>query len=225
VTHDIPLRALCEKKDDDDSLWVAHFGGLFDPVHLGHMGIGKALLEKYSFDKVVYVPGSSHYPKPGLASEATRLALLQISIKNEPRFEVCDYELGKNDWTEPFETLMYLKDKYKQEAKNVRMFTIRGDDWLPNMMNWTSELVEHEGLYEFIIVPRINPHIKDVPVNSGTMNIVSRMSYLMESHEPLEVSSSLVRERLRNGDVSGIPVPASVLDEIQRQGLYGVDSA
>lgn len=219
MTPESALRMLPEK-GDDNSIWVAHFGGLFNPVHSGHLEIGKALIEKYSFDKVVYVPGSGHYPKPDLASEATRLALLQISIDGQPGLEVSDYELGRDDWTEPIETLEYLKDKYGKKAENVRLFTVRGEDWLPNMVGWVDELAAHEGLYEFIIVPRLYDRSQDVPINFKTTDIVSRMSYLMGLHKPLEVSSSLVRERLRNGDLTGLPIPTEVIEEIRRQGLY-----
>lgn len=102
------FRALKAKPQDDNRLWIAHFGGLFNPVHIGHIAIGRRLLDKYSFDRVVYVPGSGYYPKPDLAPEADRLALLQIAIAGESRFEACEYELGKDDWTEPLETLLYL---------------------------------------------------------------------------------------------------------------------
>ncbi len=214
------LRAL-PKKGDDDRLWVAHFGGLFNPVHLGHIDIGKALIEKYSFDKVVYVPGSGHYPKPGLAPEASRLRLLQLSVDGQPGLEVSDYELGKDNWTEPIETLEYLKNKYNQGAENVRLFTVRGEDWLPNMADWVDELAEHDGMYEFIIVPRKYDRSQDAPVNYKATDIVSRMSYLMELQAPREVSSSLVRERLRNGDATDRLVSAKVLKEILRLGLYG----
>lgn len=223
MTHEVPLRALTKKQERDESLWIAHFGGLFNPVHVGHIAIGRCLLEEYSFDRVVYVPGSSHYPKPGLAAEAARLTLLQTSIAGESRFEACEYELGKNDWTEPFETLMYLKDRYTHEAESVRMFTVRGDDWLPKMLTWT-ELAEHEGLYEFVIVPRINPSLQGISASPEQIDLVSRMSLLMESQKPLEVSSSLVRERLQKGVTRGLPVPAGTLDQIQCQGLYGMNS-
>lgn len=215
------LRAL-PKKGDDGRLWVAHFGGLFNPVHLGHIDIGKALIEKYSFDKVVYVPGSDHYPKSGLAPEASRLRLLQLSVDGQPDLEVSDYELGKDNWTEPIETLEYLKNKYSQGTENVRLFTVRGEDWLPSMAEWVDELAEHEGMYEFIIVPRTYDRTQDAPVNYKATGIVSRMSCLMELQPPLEVSSSLVRERLQNGDAADKLVSAKVLEEIRRLGLYGI---
>jgi nicotinate-nucleotide adenylyltransferase len=218
-----PLRTLTAKPEGDDRLWVAHFGGLFNPVHVGHVGIGRRLLDQYSFDRVVYVPGSVHYPKPDLAPEADRLALLRMSTADEPRFEVSDYELGKDDWTEPFETLLHLKAHYERGPASARIFTIRGDDWLPQMMTWT-ELADHEGLYEFIIVPRVYPDLRNVSASLEQKDLVSRMSYVMESPEPFDVSSALVRDLLARGTTDELPVPSGVLEQIRRRGLYGTSA-
>lgn len=224
MSHELPLRPLPEKQEEDKSLWVAHFGGSFNPVHVGHIAVGRNLLDKYSFDRVAYVPASGHNPKPGLASEAARLSLLQMAVAEEPRFEVSEYELGKDDWTEPFETLMHLKDQYAEEVESVRLFTVRGDDYLTQMLTWTDELAEHEGLYEFIIVPRIRPSLQGIAVSPEQIGLVSRMSYLMESQEPVEVSSTLVRELLQRGETNKLPVPDGMLDQIRSQELYGMNA-
>lgn len=224
MSHEILLRPLPEKQEGDKSLWVAHFGGSFNPVHVGHIAVGRNLLDEYSFDRVVYAPASSHNPKPGLASEAARLSLLQMATAEEPRFEVSEYELGKDSWTEPLETLMHLKDRYAEDVEDVRLFTVRGDDYLPQMMTWTDELVEHEGLYEFIIVPRIRPSLQGISASSEQIDVVTRMSYLMEFHEPVGVSSSLVRELLQRGETNKLPIPAGTLDQIQGQELYEMGS-
>jgi nicotinate-nucleotide adenylyltransferase len=223
MTHGLSLRTLTAKPAGDNRLWIAHFGGLFNPVHTGHLAIGRRLLEGYSFDRVIYVPGSRHYPKPDLAPEADRLALLQMSIAGESRFEACEYELGKDDWTEPIETLLYLKSRYEQTAGSARIFTVRGDDWLSQMMTWT-ELAEHEGLYEFIIVPRAAPDLRDVSIGCEHAALVRRMSHVMELPSPLDVSSSVVREHIREGFTRGLPVPVGVFEQIRRRGLYGADS-
>jgi nicotinic acid mononucleotide adenylyltransferase len=85
MTPRASFRALTAKPEDDDRLWVAHFGGLFNPVHVGHVSIGRRLVDDYCFDRVVFVPGSGHYPKPDLAPETERLALLRLSTADGPR--------------------------------------------------------------------------------------------------------------------------------------------
>lgn len=92
-------------------------------------------------------------------------------------------------------------------------------------MSWTDEIAEHEGLYEFIIVPRIKPRLQGLSVSPEQIDLVSRMSYLMEAQGPLDVSSSLVRESLQKGVVHDLPVPVGTLDQIQYHGLYGYSAA
>lgn len=139
-------------------------------------------------------------------------------------FEACEFELNKDAWTEPIDTIMYLKERYEQEAESVRMFTIRGDDYLPQMLTWTDELSEHEGLYEFVIVPRLNPSLEGVSASPEQIDLVSRMSYLMTFQNPIEVSSSLVRDRLKQGIATETAIPVGAIDQINEQGLYGTNS-
>lgn len=92
------------------------------------------------------------------------------------------------------------------------------------MFSWTDEIVEHEGLYKFIFVPRVNPSLQGISASPEQIDLVSRMSYLMEPQKTLDVSSSLVRERLKSGASHGLPVPVGVLDQIRHLGLYDVNS-
>lgn len=217
-----PLRALTPKPAQEHRLWVAHFGGLFNPIHDGHLAIGRQLIDRYLFDRVIYVPGSSHYPKADLAPEGHRLDLLKLSIRTEPRFEACDYELGKEDWTEPFETLQRIADRFTRSPHGARLFSVRGDDWLPQMLTWT-ELADHENLYEFIIVPRILPDVSQIAVTASHAAVVERMTHELRLPAPFTVSASDVRARLGARQTSGLPVPAGVLEEIERRALYQSD--
>lgn len=221
MTPPFSIRALTPKPISERRLWVAHFGGLFNPVHDGHLSIGKRLIEEYGFDRVIYVPGSTHYPKADLAAEADRLAMLRLAIVHEPRFEVSDYELGKADWTQPLETLLYLRAKFSKPPQGARIFTIRGDDWLPQLLTWT-EIADHEHLYEFIIVPRIYPDTEGVEIDVEHMAVVQRMTHLMLLPEPLDISATQVRKQLSTNCADRILIPAAVLEEIRRRGLYGV---
>ena len=117
-----------------------------------------------------------------------------------------------------------MKSRYERIAESVRIFTVRGDDWLTQMMTWT-ELAEHEGLYEFVIIPRVRPDLRSVSISCEQTALVHRMSHVMEeSPELFGVSSSLVRELVRKGLTRELPVPTGVLEQIRQRGMYGTDS-
>ena len=58
------------------------FGGCFNPVTNAHIKLASQVVEKYSLDKLVFVPMGDKYQKPNLASEQTRYEMLKIAIKN-----------------------------------------------------------------------------------------------------------------------------------------------
>lgn len=212
------------KPEGDDRLWVAHFGGSFNPVHSGHIEIGRMLLTENGFDRVVYVPTSGHYPKDGLAPEGDRLALLRTAIAGERRFEACSYELGKKDWIDPVETIRFLKSRFERGGKRVRLFTVRGGDWWQDMKSW-QEVEDHEGTYEFIVVPRTDAQIMGMSTEDGASAPLIRRAHILPCHGSVGVSSSLVRRLIEEGSVNELPVPPGVREEIRRRGLYGIDTA
>jgi nicotinate-nucleotide adenylyltransferase len=212
---------LMPKPEDDERLWIAHFGGSFNPVHAGHIAIGRTLLDECGFDRVVYVPTSGHYPKDGLAPERDRLALLRTAIAGERRFEACAYELGKDDWTEPVETIRFLKSRFEQHGDKVRIFTVRGGDWWQEMKRW-QELEDHEGIYEFIVVPRAGAHVESMSTGDSPLAPLVCRSHVLPCRASVDVSSSLVRRLIGEGITNALPVPPGVDREIRRRGLYGI---
>ena len=73
---------------------IGLLGGTFDPVHLGHLDVARAALQTLSLERVLFIP--AHIPPHrGVpqASAADRLAMVQLAIKGEPRFEASTIEL------------------------------------------------------------------------------------------------------------------------------------
>ena len=85
---------------------IALFGGSFDPIHLGHLHLAKALLAKYDFKKIFLCPAKKNPLKDQTqATGAERLAMVQLAIEdaNESRLEALDWEVTRE--TESFTKL------------------------------------------------------------------------------------------------------------------------
>src|ERR1019366_7315826 len=73
------------------------YGGTFDPVHHGHLLLARDTLEQLRLDAVLFVPcGRSPLKirKPR-ATDARRLAMLRLALKNNPRFWLTRCELDR----------------------------------------------------------------------------------------------------------------------------------
>jgi nicotinate-nucleotide adenylyltransferase len=107
------------------------FGGSFDPVHNGHLAIAMAALESIPLDRVLFVPArrSPLKDETPAASEADRLAMLELATREEPRFAVSRIELDRPSPSYTVDTLEAL-------AGEGRLFLILGGDAARDLSRW-----------------------------------------------------------------------------------------
>ena len=78
------------------------FGGMFDPVHYGHLRTVHEIAEVLDLEAVAFIPaGDPPHRQPPWARAETRLAALQAAIADDARFFVDDRELRRPgpSWT------------------------------------------------------------------------------------------------------------------------------
>ena len=73
---------------------IALFGGTYDPVHHGHISIARAAKDALNLDLVIFIPcrQSPHKDDSPIASQAQRLAMLDLALADEPWAESSDIE-------------------------------------------------------------------------------------------------------------------------------------
>lgn len=110
---------------------VGVFGGSFDPIHNGHLAIALAAAESIPLDLVLFVPARRSPLKgdPPVASEADRLAMIELAIADEPRFECSRTEL---DRPEP----SYTVDTLSRLTGRGRLYLILGADAARDLPRW-----------------------------------------------------------------------------------------
>jgi nicotinate-nucleotide adenylyltransferase len=75
-------------------LRLAIFGGTFDPIHQAHLAIARAAADRFSLDRVLFVPAAHPPHKRGAthAPFADRLRMIELAVQGEPRFEASRLE-------------------------------------------------------------------------------------------------------------------------------------
>lgn len=112
------------------------FGGSFDPVHLGHVKIAKITAEKFTIDKVLFVPSKiSHHKNLG-ATTQDREAMLKIALADWPQAEIYDYEISKED-NEPSYSIYTLRHLKQQHPKD-ELYFLMGADQFKTFETWKS---------------------------------------------------------------------------------------
>jgi len=189
------------------------FGGSFNPIHVGHLMVARAIAEVRGFEKVVLVPSAQppHKPNPAdLAGSRDRLRMCQIVTETDPLFEVEDLELRRQGPSFTIDTVSELKRKgWPQVAWLI------GADMVQILPTWH----EPEALLQqvqFIIAQRPGYEI-------DWASLPAEFQILRQNvvRAPLlEISASQIRNRLKVGHSIRYLVTPEVERYIFQKNLY-----
>ena len=190
------------------------FGGSFDPIHVGHLILARDVLEQTELDEILFIPASQaplrqHAP---LASGSDRLDLVRAAITGESAFHVSDVELEAGGDSYTVDTINSLRTERPDECFSL----IIGADQFEQLSCWhrVEELIE---LTEFICLERPDTVLK-APAE------LENLRWRSIKARPLGVSSTEIRDRLRNGLSVQHFLPESALEIIRERGLYAPDA-
>ena len=195
---------------------IGIFGGAFNPVHNGHINLAKSYLKSLSLDKLILIPTANppHKTAAGLACEEDRLNMLSIAFKAVDRVEISDIEFQRNEKSYTYDTVRELRKIYSDDA----LFLIIGDDQFLSFDKWYKY---DELLSEVVLCTAAREKNKREEIIAFAEKLLNGSSnYYLADFEPVVVSSSEIREKIKkNEDISAL-VPAEVSEYIKDKGLY-----
>lgn len=180
---------------------IGIFGGTFNPPHLGHLRLARAFAARFALERVLVIPTfvPPHKLTPDLADAATRVRMCRLLFGEAP-FEVSTMEIDRGGRSYTVETLETLHAQYPGEA----LFLLVGSDMLETLDTWY-RAADIRKLCTICAAAREKGKSPDA---NGAV--------LLEDYEPIEVSSTDVRERVRLGqdvtDVVGEAVAACIAE-------------
>lgn len=131
---------------------VALFGGSFDPLHLGHVGMAKASREAAGLDGVVFLPCFVSPFKEGThASAEQRAEMISIALEETGSgwAELSRYEIERQGPSYSWQTAVH----YSESMPEVEWHWIVGTDQWDQIENW-AEPEKLRELLHFIVVTR-----------------------------------------------------------------------
>jgi nicotinate-nucleotide adenylyltransferase len=187
---------------------IGLFFGSFNPVHIGHMAIANYFVSFTKLDQLWFVV-SPHNPlkaRQNLLNNYQRLQLVDLAIGDSDLFRSSkvEFDLPKPSYT--IDTLTYLREKHPA----YQFVLIIGSDNLLSFHKWKNYQVIFEE-YEIMVYPRpgFEVKIEDYP---GRIELVDA---------PLmDVSSSFIRESIRNKKDVRFFMPPAVADYISEMHFY-----
>jgi nicotinate-nucleotide adenylyltransferase len=193
---------------------VAIFGGTFDPIHNAHVEIARAARREFFLDKILFVPAAQPPHKPGRAKATYdhRFEMVKLACTEHPAFEASRLEAPGQDSSRANFTIQTIRRVAARLTTHDRLFFIIGSDAFSEITTWYRWRQVAAGV-EFVVVLR-----PGFPVDESAVPPGVRVYWLRSVHSP--VSSSDVRERLKNSRPMRHLLPPAVARYISRHALY-----
>lgn len=206
----------------ETGLRLGIMGGAFDPIHIAHLVTAQEALLQFRLDEVMFMP-SGHPPhkKRRLAPAELRYLMVAVATASHPKFSVSRLEIDRPGVGYTVDTLEYLAANL---ASDARLFFVTGADAVLDILTWK----DPPGVLELCtLIAATRPGFD-----------LSRLSALLASLGPevvgpgpesrvqimevpgLDISSSMIRERLAAGIPVRYLVPDAVCHLIDKTGEY-----
>lgn len=223
--------------DSNNTGAIALLGGVFDPVHQGHVDIALSALHHPQISAVHWIPCARipHHKSAPIAPAQARLEMVHIACSGTDGFVIDDIEYHREGPSYTADTVKSIATQSQGET----LLWIVGADNARNLAKWKSA----EELWN-IAIPLVAPR-PGVKPNSRGAPAPAESSYLHREDFPYiddsrwqlfcqwqlppvsaQISSSQIRESLRNSkdfdklSAEGLGIPSAVLDFIVAGGWY-----
>lgn len=208
---------------------IGVMGGMFDPVHSGHLQAALTALRLLELDQLRLVP--CHVPNhrgPAKASSTERLEMLQLAVAGEPRLLVDPREMERDGVSYTVDTLTSLRNDFP----GATLVLVLGWDafaGLPSWHRWRELLT----LAHMLVISR-PAAAPEQPLLEGLAQTLRRCqvasaeelfrqpagAILVTEELQLDISSTQVRNLLHAGSDADMLLPTAVEQYIDRHGLY-----
>lgn len=214
---------------DEMNQLQALFGGTFDPVHYGHLKPVEALANLIGLSQVIIMPNNvpPHRPQPE-ASSLQRKTMIQRAIADKPLFRLDERELQRDTPSWSSQTIQAWREE--QGPARPLAFII-GQDSLLSFPTWHryETILDHCHL----LVCRRPGYPQQMSDEASQQWLEQHLTHRIDDLHALpagkiflaetpwlNISATLIRERLSRGEACDDLLPESVLDYIKQQGLY-----
>lgn len=187
---------------------IGIYGGTFSPLHNGHIALAKAFLKQARLDEVWFVvsPQNPFKKDETLVDDNLRLQMVAEALQGEESLKASDVEFHMPRPSYMCNTLRHLRATY---PANTFVLLIGGDNWkaFDRWKNYQEILANHT----VVVYPRRGDEIEAAGLPEGVKLLDAPL---------LDVSSTLIRQKVQRGEpVDGL-VPASVDKFIREHELY-----
>ena len=197
---------------------IGIMGGTFDPIHNGHLMLAEYAYRQFHLDEVWFMPNGNppHKTNDTIESQTTnRVEMVKKAIADKEYFSLQPYEVENKDVNYSYKTMEHFKQVYPEHT----FYFIIGADSLFSIEKWAHPEIF---LRDCVVLAAYRDE-------KGTDEMLMQIQYLNKKYGAnihllstpnVDISSSEIRDRIKNSETICEMVPMGVLDYIKEKQLY-----
>lgn len=197
---------------------IGILGGTFDPIHNGHLLLGKQAYQEYHLQEVWFMPSGQppHKKDHPVTAAEDRCEMVRLAIAEYPYFRLSEFEVKRSGNSYTAQTLMLLRAEYPEH----RFFFIIGADSLYEIEHWYRPEE---------VMRQVTLLVADREYDQGTGSIEEQIDYLEDKYlarihllhcKEVDISSHELRDMAARGKHLFKYVPGNVEKYIISHKLY-----
>lgn len=196
---------------------IGIMGGTFDPIHAGHLITAECVRDALQLETVLFIPAAQppHKRNRPVTAARHRYVMTELAICSNPHFRVSDVELRRQGPSYTIDTIHALAAQYPQ---GTEFYFIIGADAINELATW-HEVDALLTSCHFITATRQGCQLDTAGLRARFG--AAGMAHIHPVETPqLEISSTVIRERVHAGASIRYLVPQAVREYIEKEGLY-----
>lgn len=200
---------------------VALYGGSFNPVHHGHLIIARSIAEALDIDEVILLPSHAppHKLAQGLAKTEHRTEMVRLAVAGDSLFSVSDHDATCVGPSYTVRTIEHFRSQLPDETEIV---WIIGADSLLELHTWY-EVAKLVTSCRIVTAHRPGSPLGSLDPLKGMIGEEKTRRLLDDVIDTphIDISSTQIRNRVKENRSIRYLVPQNVEEYIQQHGLYG----
>jgi nicotinate-nucleotide adenylyltransferase len=195
---------------------IGLFGGTFDPPHIGHLIMAAETHAQLGLDQLLWVltPDPPHKQGQPITPLEHRLAMVELAISDNHRFELCTVEIDRPG---PHFALETVKILAKQNPA-ANLVYVMGGDSLRDLPSWHRPTDLLAALHFIGVMRRPGDSIDLPALDKIIPGLAGKVRYV--DAPLLDIAAHEIRQRVANGRPFRYFLPPAVYDYILEHNLY-----
>lgn len=197
---------------------IGIMGGTFDPIHNGHLFLGKQAYQEYGLDQIWYMPSGRppHKKDHKVTDGSVRLQMVELSLADQKGFVCSDFEVKQEGSTYTAKTLKLLKEAYPHHV----FYFIIGADSLYEIETWYQPQRVMASAVILVAPRRYDEADKPIQEQIAHLTKTYHSDIRMLHGREIDLSSAMLRSMVARGEPIDAYVPAAVASYIRLKRLY-----